>query len=197
MQSTEQYRPNAALLLTDGHGRVLCCERSDDTYGNVLQIVQGGIEPGEGVIEAALREASEELGIDPSIITVLGVMEKEFRYQWTMQHVYSQKYPNSPYIGQEQHYVFGQIEPGTVMTLDAHHREFHRVFWGSPQILIEGCWEAKRPGIIAALQHFGLLPWNFEKRRKIVLRKNRRSFVGIHERHMRVFDGYGNERHGD
>lgn len=161
MESADRYRPNAALLLTDGHGRVLCCERGDETYGDVLQIVQGGIDPGEGVIDAALREAGEELGIDPSIITLLGVMEQRFRYEWTDQHRYLAKFPNSPYVGQEQQYVFGQIEPGTPMNLDAHHREFTRVFWGSPQILIEGCWEAKRPGIIAALQYFGLLDVKF------------------------------------
>ncbi len=157
MSTTEQFRPNAALLLTDGQGRVLCCVRADATYGEMLQIVQGGIDEGEAVVEAALREASEELGIDSALITVIGVMEQKFRYRWGDPDVYAMKFPGSPYVGQEQQYVFGQIEPGTPMKLDMYHQEFSRVFWGSPQILIEGCWERKRPGIVAALEHFGLL----------------------------------------
>lgn len=158
MESTDRYRPNAALLLTDGHGRVLCCERHDETYGDALQIVQGGIDPGEDVVTAALREASEELGVDPSIITVLGVMEEKFSYRWDDEYI--AKWPGG-FVGQEQQYVCGQMEPGTPMNLDAHHREFLRVYWGSPQELIEGCWEMKRPGLIAALQHFGLLVVKF------------------------------------
>jgi putative (di)nucleoside polyphosphate hydrolase len=160
MGSQEQYRPNAALLLTDGHGRVLCCVRSDASYGESLQTVQGGIDEGESVTDAALREASEELGIDCAEITLLGVMEKKFRYRWDDEYLRTSQYPGSC-VGQEQQFVFGQIEPGTPMKLDAHHREFSRVFWGSPQILIEGCWEKKRPGIIAALEHFGLLDVQF------------------------------------
>jgi len=161
MNTPDRYRPNVALMLTDGHGRVLCCERGDETYGDALQTVQGGIDPGETVIEAALREASEELGIDPAVITILGVMDEKFRYRWTDQGAYSTKFPNSSYVGQEQQFVCGQMEPGTPMDLDAHHREFTRVFWGIPQELIEGSWEMKRPGIIAALQYFGLLDVKF------------------------------------
>ncbi len=161
MDSEAQYRPNVALMLTDGHGRVLCCVRADASYGESLQTVQGGIDEGESVTDAALREASEELGIDPAEIAIIGVMEEKFRYRWDDAYLYSMKFPGPPYVGQEQQFVFGQIEPGTPMKLDAHHQEFARVFWGSPQILIEGCWEKKRPGIIAALEHFGLLDVQF------------------------------------
>jgi 8-oxo-dGTP pyrophosphatase MutT (NUDIX family) len=158
METEERYRSNVALLLTDGHGRVLCCERIDDGYGSALQIVQGGIDLGESVLDAALREASEELGIDSSIITVLGTMDKKYCYRWNDEYI--AKFPGG-FVGQEQQFVCGQMEPGTPMNLDAYHREFTRVFWGTPQQLIEGCWEMKRPGIIAALQYFGLLPVEF------------------------------------
>lgn len=161
MNFPEHYRPNVALMLTDGHGRVLCCVRTDTTYGEALQTVQGGIDDGETVTDAALREASEELGIDPAEITILGVMDEKFRYRWNDEYLASITSSGSRYIGQEQQYVFGQIAPGTPMNLDAHQREFARVFWGSPQTLIEGCWERKRPGIIAALEHFGLLDVQF------------------------------------
>ena len=160
MNIEPQYRPNVALMLTDGHGRVLCCVRADASYGESLQTVQGGIDDGESLIDAAIREASEELGIDPALVNILGVMEEKYRYRWNEEYLATSNFPGS-FVGQEQQFVFGQIEPGTPMKLDAHHQEFDRVFWGSPQMLIEGCWERKRPGIIAALEHFGLLDVQF------------------------------------
>ncbi|MFA6018155.1 MAG: NUDIX domain-containing protein [Patescibacteria group bacterium] len=161
MDSFERYRPNVAVLLTDGHGRVLLCERIEERYSGIFQTVQGGIDEGESVVDAALRETSEELGIDPSVITILGVMEKKFRYRWTEEYLASIAYRSSPFIGQEHHFVFAQIEPGTPMVLDAHQREFRRVLWGTPQELIEKSWEGKRPGFIAALEYFGLLNVKF------------------------------------
>lgn len=167
MDAEERYRPNVAVLLTDGHGRVLLCERVETDYEASVQVVQGGIDKGESVIDAALREASEELGIDPSIITILGVMEEKFCYTWDPEHIakWRAEFPiraaSEHFLGQEQQFVCAQIEPGTPMNLDAHHREFRRVRWGTPQELIEGCWERKRPGIIAALQYFGLLDVKF------------------------------------
>jgi 8-oxo-dGTP pyrophosphatase MutT (NUDIX family) len=158
MVSDARFRPNVAVILTDGYRRVLLCERVEEEYSGILQTVQGGIDEGERVIDAALRETSEELGIEPSIVTILGVMEKTFPYEWDAD---SPARLQSGFLGQEQHFVLAQIEPGTPMNLDAHHREFASVRWGTPQELIEGCWERKRPGIIAALEYFGLLDVQF------------------------------------
>lgn len=167
MDSLELFRPNVAVILTDGHGRVLLCEREQQDYEASVQTVQGGIDEGEGVTDAALREASEELGIDPSIIQILGVMEEKFCYRWDPKHIaqWGIEFPiraaAGHFVGQEQQFVCVQIEPGTPMNLDAHHREFRCVRWGTPQELIEGCWDRKRPGIIAALQYFELLDVKF------------------------------------
>lgn len=155
MSDDEQFRANVAVVVTDGHGRVLLCERIDEKYSGTLQTVQGGIDPGESVTEAAVREMGEELGIDPGDITVLGVMEEKFCYKW--EDAYLAKFPFSKTIGQEQQFVLAMIDPGTVMKLDAHHQEFSRVWWGSPLELLEGSWERKKPGLMAALRFFDLL----------------------------------------
>jgi len=150
------------VMVTDGHGRVLICERSDKKYGDRVQCVQGGIDEGEDIVEAGVREMGEELGIDPGEIMILGVMEEKFRYKWGDDYLATLPQPVIT-VGQEQQYVLAMIEPGTPMNLDAHHREFTRVWWGSPLELLEGCWEMKRPGILAALQFFDLLPVEFSK----------------------------------
>lgn len=158
MNSPERFRQNVAVIMTDGHGRVLLCEPIDEKCQGTVQTVQGGIDEGETVAEAALRETQEELGIDPSLVTIHGVMEKTFPYRWDDDHIAQRA---SGFVGQEQHFAHAEIEPGTPMNLDAHHREFSTVRWGTPQELIEGCWERKQPGIIAALEHFGLLVVQF------------------------------------
>ncbi len=55
------YRPCVGVALTDGQGRLFAGERRD-TPG-AWQMPQGGIDPGETPLQAALRELGEETGI--------------------------------------------------------------------------------------------------------------------------------------
>lgn len=56
--------PVVAVALIDGQGRVLLHRRAPGKHHELLWEFPGGkVEPGEGVAEAMLREAEEELGI--------------------------------------------------------------------------------------------------------------------------------------
>jgi len=44
-----------------------------------------------------------------------------------------------------------------VFDLDAHHREFDAIRWGSATELLEGIWGPKRAGTEAALKAFGFI----------------------------------------
>ena len=154
MSVEEKYRPNVCVIVTDGRGRVLLCKRVDEQYGDTWQTVQGGIDDGEGVIDAALRETWEELGVPTSAITVHDVMEERHAYRWDDEHLAKWK---TDFVGQEQVFVLVEIAHDTPMDLDVHHREFSDVYWGSPEELLAKSWERKRPGIQAALTRFGLL----------------------------------------
>jgi putative (di)nucleoside polyphosphate hydrolase len=66
------YRPNVSVLLV--HPRTLhafVAKRCDDPYGS-YQCPQGGIDPGEKALDAALRELWEETGVKNRSVRVIG-----------------------------------------------------------------------------------------------------------------------------
>lgn len=160
MSEEEKYRSAVCVVVTDGDGNVLLCRRIDENHGSALQTVQGGIDPGESVLDAAVRETQEELGVLEKDIRLLDVMEKKFAYRWADDYIaqsretYGKK---TAYVGQEQTFVLISVPHDVPMILDAHHQEFSEVFWGSPEELLEKSWEPKRPGLRAAFIQFGLL----------------------------------------
>lgn len=149
-----RYRPNAAAIITDGTGRVLLCRRVDIIRGvQYIQTVQGGIDAGETVEAAALREACEELGVLPEDVTILATCPTTYQYRWDSEEIF----PGSPFHGQEQTFVLLQVHDDIAWNLDAHHRKFSDVWWGTPDELLAGAWERKRPGLKGAMEYFGLL----------------------------------------
>lgn len=148
------YRPNAAVIVTDGRGRVLLCERNDRT--RAIQTVQGGIDPGESARDAAEREMSEELGLSPGQFAIVDQLSQTYSYDFPFSAVLRR--PFSRYKGQEQSFFLATVAPDATFALDADAvQEFSRVWWGTPQELLDGMWEPKRRGTRAALMAFGLL----------------------------------------
>lgn len=60
-QATNDYRLGVGIMLLDKDNRVLVARRND-TEVEAWQMPQGGIEPGEEPLHAALRELKEEIG---------------------------------------------------------------------------------------------------------------------------------------
>lgn len=71
----KEYRPVAAGLITDQQGRVLFVQsaKNTDDWG----FPQGGVEPGEEVVDALLREINEEVGILPRELHVDAFLHTE------------------------------------------------------------------------------------------------------------------------
>ncbi len=70
-------RPAAALVLLyprDGRPFVVLTVRAGllPHHGGQVSFPGGAIEPGEAIASAALREAAEEIGVDPSLIRIVG-----------------------------------------------------------------------------------------------------------------------------
>lgn len=93
------YRPCVGIALFNATGQVFVGERID-TPG-AWQMPQGGIDPGETIEQAALRELREEVGSDKA--DILYIYDKKLRYRLPDRLV--ERLWNSQYGGQEQTWI--------------------------------------------------------------------------------------------
>ncbi len=67
------------LLFPDNENKlelVLTLRSNDIEHGGQISFPGGGAEPGETIIETALREANEEIGISPDSVSVIGELSE-------------------------------------------------------------------------------------------------------------------------
>jgi 8-oxo-dGTP pyrophosphatase MutT (NUDIX family) len=104
-------RPAAALLLLYPHGAgasVALTVRSSSLtrHPGQISLPGGATNPGETIAQAALREAAEEIGVDPSIVRVLGEL--------TPVHVIVSGFTLHPVVGITDVRPAFQPDPGEV-----------------------------------------------------------------------------------
>lgn len=73
------YRPCAGVMLVNRRGQVFVGQRLDSVL-EAWQMPQGGIDPGEAAIDAAIRELGEEAGIAPDKIELVAEAPDELTY---------------------------------------------------------------------------------------------------------------------
>jgi 8-oxo-dGTP pyrophosphatase MutT (NUDIX family) len=77
-EGSDARRGAVLMLFGDGPtgGELLLTERAHDMRSHPGQVSfpGGSIDPGESVVEAALREAEEEVGLDPAEVEVFGLL---------------------------------------------------------------------------------------------------------------------------
>ena len=75
--SQKPYRPCVGLLVINGKGLVFAGKRLDSS-SSAWQMPQGGIENGETILEAGLREMKEEIGTNN--VQFIGEMKEWLNY---------------------------------------------------------------------------------------------------------------------
>lgn len=97
MISSDGYRPNVGIILSNQEGRLLWARRIGQ---NAWQFPQGGIRGNETPKQALFREMAEEIGLDPSHVTIMGNTRGWLRYQ--LPHNLIRHNRNPICIGQKQ-----------------------------------------------------------------------------------------------
>ena len=94
------YRPCVGVMLVNANGEAFVGRRIDNKEGDWWQMPQGGIDEGEDVEAAALRELGEETGVDPAHISIIARMREQLRYDLPEELI--GKLWKGQYRGQEQ-----------------------------------------------------------------------------------------------
>ncbi len=129
------YRPCVGVMLVNAEGRVFVGQRIDSKEGDAWQMPQGGIDDGEELHPAGLRELQEETGVTADLVTILAESREEYLYDLPEQLI--GKLWGGRYRGQRQRWLLVRFngEDGQIR-LDAYeHPEFFAWRWVEPEML--------------------------------------------------------------
>jgi putative (di)nucleoside polyphosphate hydrolase len=137
------YRRNAGVVVVNGHGLVFAGQRADRS-APAWQMPQGGIDAGESVEQAALRELEEETGIPPGLTIPLARTPRWLAYDLPAD--VARRLWGGRYRGQAQKWLAVRFtgDEGTI-DLDRHQREFSTWRWMRAAELEEAVVDFKRP----------------------------------------------------
>lgn len=127
------YRPCAGVMLLNRDGRVFVGQRMDSTL-EAWQMPQGGIDPGEDALTAAIRELGEETGIAPDKVELVAEAPGEFTYDLPPELI--GKVWKGRWRGQVQRwFLFRFLGQDTDVDIRTAHQEFRAWRWIDPDEL--------------------------------------------------------------
>ena len=103
--NNDLYRPCVGIALFNKDGKVFVAKRIDNK-ADAWQMPQGGIDDGENLLPAALRELQEETGIAQDKVELIRIHSKDLYYNIPddiLERLH--KIWDKPYIGQIQKWV--------------------------------------------------------------------------------------------
>jgi putative (di)nucleoside polyphosphate hydrolase len=129
------YRPCVGVMLVNGQGLVFVGKRIDNREGDFWQMPQGGIDEGEDLHAAALRELWEETGVGEQHVTLLAQTREELFYD--LPEALLGTLWNGRYRGQRQQWLLARFNgEDSDVRLDAHDpAEFEEWKWVEPDAL--------------------------------------------------------------
>jgi len=147
------YRPCVGVVLVNAAGHVFVGQRIDSEMA-AWQMPQGGIDPGEGVQDAALRELWEETGVEAGAVRIEAETEGWLNYD--LPHALVPKLWKGRFRGQAQKWVLMRfIGRDAEIDITRNDREFSEWRWLPPGDLLDNIVPFKRgvyEGVLAAFR---------------------------------------------
>ncbi|MFN3456128.1 MAG: RNA pyrophosphohydrolase [Novosphingobium sp.] len=127
------YRPCVGVMLVNSAGRVFVGKRIDNKEMDAWQMPQGGIDDGEDVHAAALRELQEETGVSSHLVTIIAETREELLYD--LPDFLMGKMWGGKFRGQRQKWLLMRFAGEDAdIDLNAHeHAEFEAWRWVEPE----------------------------------------------------------------
>lgn len=128
------YRPCVGIMLLNAEGLIFTAERLDKL--GAWQMPQGGVDDGEELEAAALRELEEETSIPPSAVEIIKQTNDWIAYDLP-EHLLGKAW-GGKFRGQKQQWFLMRfIGDESLINLKTEHPEFGRWKWSTQDQLIE------------------------------------------------------------
>jgi len=148
------YRPCVGVMLVNSHGHAFVGKRIDTKEGDWWQMPQGGVDSGEDLESAVMRELAEETGVLAHHAAIIGRSREPIRYDLPSELIGTLW--GGRYRGQEQVWFlmrFGGMDAD--IDLAAHNPpEFCDWKWVDPETLPDLIIPFKKRVYRAVLEEF-------------------------------------------
>lgn len=150
-----RFRPNVGIILARADGKVWLGRRADSPGPRNWQFPQGGVDEGEALFEAALRELEEETGA--TSVTLLGRTEDWMAYAFPPG--YQRSKAAKGWLGQKQiWFALGFTGDDAEFNLAAHDQiEFDSWRWADLGEALDCVAEFKRETYSRVIEMLGPL----------------------------------------
>jgi putative (di)nucleoside polyphosphate hydrolase len=148
MIDRDGYRPNVGIILANRRNQVFWGKRVKE---HAWQFPQGGIQPGESPEQAMYRELTEEVGLKPEHVKILGRTRQWLRYD--VPATWVRRDCRVPYRGQKQiWYLLRLVGRDCDVCLRSSERpEFDAWCWSEYWVPLDSVIEFKREVYYSAL----------------------------------------------
>lgn len=137
VRDLKDYRPCVGVMLVNSEGKAFVGKRIDNREGDWWQMPQGGVDEGEDLDVAMVRELGEEVGVEPRHLEIVARLPRELLYDLPAE--LQGKLWGGKYKGQRQSWYLVRFT-GTDDDIDIgadKHPEFCEWKWIDPGLLPE------------------------------------------------------------